>query len=313
MIRIAIYKTTIVRMRPPPKMRSWLSILIAAYIVPTLSAQIFEGRQYHGHDVTCVHSGIAHTNGTECGTQGYARVFTGTVKSAFDVGETDKLLQLIPDEVFLGDAASEVLALTNQACLHKEIRAGEKWLLYLYRDPKTNGLVLPYDSPSKPMAEAQDDIARLRHLQKLGDSGLLTGTLTRIVSKNPWKFARVPNRKVVVKRGPDSAEFTAETDSNGHYEIEVPPNAYTVSANTEEGLWAPETTTSVRRSACVGVGFLLHTDGRISGTVTTADGKAARYAQIQIVPISTEDQSFTVLADADGHFEVGGREAGRYL
>jgi hypothetical protein len=287
--------------------------LAAVYVVPALPAQIVEGRQYHGHSATCVHSGIVQTNGTDCGTQDYARVFTGTVKSAFDIGETDKLLQLIPEEVFVGDPVSEVLAVTNQACLHREIRAGEKWLFYVYRNTKTNGLVLPYDSPSKPIADAQDDIARLRHLQKLGDSGLLTGAVTRIVSKTPWKFSRVPNRKVVVKRASDGAEFTAETDSNGRYEIEVPPNSYTLSANTEEGLWAPETTTSVRKRACVGVGFLMHTDGRISGTVTAADGKPARYAQIQIVPVSTEEQPFTVLADADGHFEVGGQGAGRYL
>jgi hypothetical protein len=300
-------------MRSQVKWRICFSILAAVYLVSALSAQIFEGRQYHGHDVTCVHSGIVQTNGTDCGTQDYARVFTGTVKSAFDIGETDKLLQLIPDEVFLGDPASEVLAVTNQACLRRDIRAGEKWLFYLYRNPKTNGLVLPYDSPSKPIGEAQDDIARLRHLQKLGDSGLLTGTLTRIVSKNPWKFARVPNREVDIKRGSDGAEFTTETDGNGHYEIEVPANSYILTANTEEGLWAPETTTLVRKHACVGVGFLLHTDGRISGIVTTADGKPARYAQVQIVPVLTEEESFTVVADADGHFEVGGRLAGRYL
>src|SRR5271166_3559443 len=294
-----------------PHLICW-SILTMA-ILPRLSAQITEEPQYHGKAVGCVHSGFVHTNGTDCGTQGYARVFTGTVKSAFDIGETDKLLQLIPEEVFLGDSASEVMAVTDQACLRHEILGGQKWLFYLYRDTKTNGLVLGYDSPSKPIAEAQDDIVRLRHLRTLGDSGLLAGTLIRVVSKNPWKFARVPNRKIVIRRASDGAEFTSETDGNGHYELEVPPNSYTVSANIQEGLWAPETNTSVRRGSCVAVGFLLHTDGRISGTVSTADGKSARYAQVQIVPLSAEDQSFTVTTDADGHFEVGGREAGRYF
>jgi hypothetical protein len=300
-------------MRSQLACRIYLSLLASVYVVPTVPAQIFEERQYHGHNVTCVHSGVMQTNGTDCGMQDYARVFTGTVKSAFDIGETDKLLQLIPEEVFVGDPISEVLAVTNQACLHREIRAGEKWLFYLYRNTKTNGLTLPYDSPSKPIADAQDDIERLRHLQKLGDAGLLTGSLTRIVSKNPWRFSRVPNRKVVVKQASTGTEFTAEADSNGHYEIEVPPNSYTLSANTEEGLWAPETNASVRKHACVGVGFLLHTDGRISGTVMTADGKPARYAQIQIARIPNEEQTFTVLTDANGHFEVGGQEAGGYV
>ena len=277
------------------------------------AAQITERRQYKGHDVTCVHSGIVHTNGSYCGTQGYERVFTGAVKSAIDIEGNDKLLQLIPDEVFLGDPSSEVLAVTNQACLRREIRTGEKWLFYLSRNSLTNGLVLGYDSPSKPFAEAQADIERLRHLQKLNESGLLTGTLTRIVSKNPWKFSPVSNRKVVIKPLSDKAGFTAQTDSNGHYEIEVPPDSYTLSANTEAGLWAPETTTFVAKGDCTGVGFLLHTDGRISGTIMTADEKPARYAQIQIVPVSTEEEPFTLLADSDGHFEIGGREAGRYL
>ena len=300
-------------MRSQLRWRICAPMLAAVYVAPVLPAQILERRQYHGHNVTCVHSGIVQTNATNCGTQNYARVFTGTVKSAFDIGETDKLLQLIPEEVFAGDPVSEVLAVTNQACLHQEIRAGERWLFYLYRNTKTNGLELPYDSPSKPIANAQEDIARLRHLQRLGDSGLFTGALTRMVSKNPWKFSRVPDRKVVLKRTSDGAEITVRTDSNGHYEIEVPPDSYTLSANTEEGLWATETTTSVRKGACVGVGFLLHTDGRITGTVTNSDGKPARYAQILIVPVSTEEQPFTVLTDPNGHFEVGGREAGRYV
>lgn len=223
---------------------AFASLIVVLPSFYAVQAQIVESRQYKSHDVACVHSGIVRTNGTDCGTEGYARVFTGTVKSAFDIEETDKLLQLVPDEVFLGDP--EVMAVTNQACLRHEILAGQKWLLYLQRNPKTNGLVLGYDSPSKPIAEAQDDIARLRQLRTLGDSGLLAGTLTRIVSKNPWKFSRVPNRKIVVKRASDGAEFTSETDGNGHYELKVPPNSYVVSANTEEGLWAPETTTSVR-------------------------------------------------------------------
>jgi hypothetical protein len=51
-----------------------------------------------------------------CGTFGYARVFTATVKSATEISDTDKRLELIPDEIFLG-SASEVTATVNQACL----------------------------------------------------------------------------------------------------------------------------------------------------------------------------------------------------
>ena len=66
-------------------------------------------------------SGLGPLVGRNCGTDGYVRVFTGTVKSAVDVGDTDKQLELAPDEVFIGDK-SEVTATVNQACLQKRAR-----------------------------------------------------------------------------------------------------------------------------------------------------------------------------------------------
>jgi hypothetical protein len=47
--------------------------------------------------------------------------------------------------------------------------------------------------------------------------------------------------------------------------------------------------------------------------VTTAEGKAARYAQVAIIPVSPAGQTFTVTADEQGHYEVGGRKPGQYL
>jgi hypothetical protein len=67
------------------------------------------------------------------GTQRYTRVFAGTVRSAVDVSETETRLELIPDEVFVGDT-SELTASANQACFSEnkpEIKAGDKWLFYV--------------------------------------------------------------------------------------------------------------------------------------------------------------------------------------
>src|SRR5689334_3704395 len=115
--------TTIVGMEAWSRKRAFLYAVACVCIIAPVSAQMVEVREYHSRKVQCVHSGILPTNGTVCGTQPYARVFTGTVESAFDIGDTDKLLKLAPDEVFLGDPATEVMAVTNQACLHREIRA----------------------------------------------------------------------------------------------------------------------------------------------------------------------------------------------
>lgn len=292
--------TTIVGMEAWFKTRLFLYAVACACAIPSLSAQIFEVREYHGRQVQCVHSGIAPTNGRDCGTQQYARVFTGTVKSAFDIGDTDKLLQLVPDEVFLGDPANEVMAVTNQACLRSEIHAGEKWLFYLYRNPKTNGLVLPYDSPSKPLEQARQDIATLRHLSKLTDTGILAGHV-------------LPGHSIVARRLSDDAEFSSVTDAYGNYEFELRPGTYQLTANTRQGLWGPEATPFVSKRGCTRVDLWLHIDGRIAGTVTTSEGKPARYAKVVIVPVSPSGESFTVLSNDQGHFEVGGRQAGQYI
>ena len=284
--------------------RKWRLLVFASAVicvVPSLSAVIVEVREYHGKKVTCVHSGLRSSAGRVCGTFGYARVLAGTVKSALETGDTDKRLQIVPDEVFLGDSISEVTATTNQACLRTEIQAGEKWLFYLSRDKKTNALILGYDSPSKPIEQAQQDIATLRHLARLTESGIVTGEAGR------------SGHKVLAKRVSDGAEYTAVTDAKGHYELELPAGSYNLTANTEQGLWAPEGETSVWTQGCVDLDFWLHTDGRISGSVTNADGKAARYAEVAIVPVSPEGQPFTVIADGQGHFEVGGRQPGNYL
>jgi hypothetical protein len=210
-------------------------------------------------------------------------------------------LQLIPDEVFLGDPVSEVTAITNQACLHTDIEAGQKWLFYLYRDKKSGELVLGYEGRSKPIEMARQDIATLRHLAKVTDSGILTG------------HVGYPGHKVIARRVSDGKEFSASANGSGNYEFELQPGAYYLSANTKQGLWAPETETFVSKQGCMHVDLWLHTDGRIAGTVTTADGKAARHVQVAIIPVSPAGQSFTVVANEQGHFEVGGRKPGQYL
>jgi hypothetical protein len=69
-----------------------------------------------------------------CGTQGYAGVFAGTVASVVAISKTENRLELIPEEVFLGDPTSKVTATSHQWCLpgnQSEIKSGDKWLFYL--------------------------------------------------------------------------------------------------------------------------------------------------------------------------------------
>jgi len=226
-----------------PGKRKWrvsLSALAIASLVPFLSGAIVEVREYRGKRVTCVHSGLMGV-AKACGTHGYARVFTGTVRSAIDIGETEKRLLITPDEVFLGGSTDEVVAVTNQACLHTEIQAGDKWLFYLFRDAESDSLLLPYDSPSKPIIEADDDISRLRDLARTTDSGILIGSVKRLGATYDVKPAPLENHKVVAENVATGTQYTTFTTSNGHFKFELPEGFYDVTATTEHGYREIET------------------------------------------------------------------------
>ena len=283
--------------------------------------------------------GLAPLVGRDCSTYGYVRVFTGTVKSAVDVGDTDKQLELIPDEVFVGDK-SEVTATVNQACLPEkepEIKAGDRWLFYIrpkrYWDGKTpyirsDGLEVPFYSPSKPITQADDDVATLRHLGVLTDNGILTGSVVRLgPTYDELNPRAVSNHRVVAKSQPSGAEYSGFTNVNGRFELELPPGWYDVTAATEQGLREAEPllpnaiklelglkgNVQIRQRSCTDVDFSLLVDGKLAGRVTTADGKPARFAKVAIIPVSPVHPQFTVVADEDGRFEVGGRQPGQYL
>lgn len=203
----------------------------------------------------------------------------GSVLSVTETSETEKNLQVIPQEVFLGDDASQLEVTTNQGACLPDILAGDEWLFYLYRDDKTKELVLSYGSPSAPVAEAESGIDRLRRLAAMTDSGIINGFIQKNVRLDHdglkgTEYIDVPNHKLIAKRTSDGKEYFALTDAHGNYEFEpLPAGEYRLTANTAEGLWAEDGPTTVHPRGCTSYEFELQVDGRISGHVRSEDGK----------------------------------------
>jgi hypothetical protein len=166
-------------MLPSRKWRLLVFILAAVSRVTSVYALVSETHHYRGTEVQCLHGGawIFETRlGVYRRARLYEQVFTGTVQSVVEISFTDKRLQITPDEIFLGDVAGEITATVNQACLPEnlpEIKAGDKWLFYLktkrylHPDAKppvitSDGLMVVFDSPSKPVSEAEYDVCLLR-------------------------------------------------------------------------------------------------------------------------------------------------------
>ena len=177
------------------------SLLALMSTVRHLSALVAEDRMYHGTMVQCLHGGawIGQRNlGVYTRAQIYKELaFTGTVKSVVEVSFTDRRLQIVPDEVFLGDVSGEITATMNQACLRDnppDVKAGDKWLFFvrtLYRDAIPYDVV-DFDSPAQPVSLAQYDICLLRLRTDIDESCIVLMPVRRHVAPTfcpPWKKA----------------------------------------------------------------------------------------------------------------------------
>lgn len=316
-------------MSPLKIRRASLFALAVICLVPSLSGVIVELRQWHGKQIQCAHSGLRGAGGKVCGTYGYARVFTGTVRSAAYKSDTDQRLDLIPEEVFLG-SGDEATATVNQACMpinEPEIKAGDRRLFYLHSSgsPGTSEnlklLMLPYDSPGGSLSSKQAELSKLRHLARLTDTGLLTGRVTRMAMVDQQiKVSPVPKWTVTAVSTKGLGSYHAVTDDDGYFELELMPDSYTVSANTQAGvrasMWAlgpSDSDTFIAKHGCIETDFELHADGTISGRVTKANGEAAKGTQVAILHVAPWTEYFTVNTDDEGRFEVRGRDPGQYF
>lgn len=202
--------------------------LLAVALIGTLvSAVIDEEREYHGKRVSCIYSGLIGT-ARGCSPVDNARVFTGTVKSMTEVGDFDKRVEFIPNEVFVGDT-SEVTAVANQGCLDSDIQVGQEWLVFLSRGSTNGTLVLSYQSASKPVAAAGDEIAMLRHLVQMKDKGVIIGHVYK-------DGVSSINHKIVARNVASGAKYTTLTNANGHFEFDLPAGSYRLIATTDEGV-----------------------------------------------------------------------------
>jgi len=319
----------------------WLLVLTFACSALLVGEEARDIPHEQKTDARCrfIGSALEGPNQWSIGGQQYTQVFTGTVRSAERVSESDKRLELVPDEAFVGDK-SAVTATIREACLPEdepELKVGDKWLFYIRPKPYAHeithrvgarGFEVPWSSPSKPVSEANDDIATLRRMGELTDKGILTGRVFRIGETvdnlNP---TAVPNHKVIAKHLGTGTEYIAFTNSTGRFEFELPHGHYEVSASTRQGLRdaAPFTENGVASAYGLGgnavvrqrdwtdVDFRLVVDGKLSGQVTTTDGRPASFAKVAIIPISPVRPQLIVDADESGHFEVDGRQPGKYL
>lgn len=243
----------------------------------------------------------------------YAYAFVGSISAVTPIENGESEIQVSPEEVFRGDPGTSLTIRTSQgACLPK-LAVGERWLFFL-RNAKP--LVLDYyGNDSRPVADMQEEIEMLRHLQNIGDFGVLRGHVQRR-SSPLIEGGGVPNARVVARRTSDNTQFAAVTDEDGRYEFpHVPSGKYKLNLDRIVPLQAGGGELNVGSGACWDLTLEVpkETDGSISGHIGSPDGKPFTvHPWVQIVSVD-DDRYMSAYVDSEGNFEARGVEPGNYL
>jgi hypothetical protein len=182
--------------------RRFLALLALVFSWPaTARAQILTLEEIEDKTVVCSRLGLT-SSFKDCGVRAdwYTYVFVGVISGVTPVENDEKQIELVPEEVFLGTPPTALTVLTAQADFMREFKVGERWLFYL-RKVEGEPIVLDYyANDSLPVADAQNQIATLRRLGKIGNVGILRG---EVVRGELFSGEVVPNAQITATRQPD--------------------------------------------------------------------------------------------------------------
>ncbi len=202
---------------------------------------------------------------------------------------------------------------------------GERYLIYATYDTETKQYDTNSCTRTSPLQFAADDLDFLRGLPQSAQLTRLTGTLVRL------DYARGGNDNlpemlsdiIVVAVSETGQQFETTTNSEGFYKfIGLPAGKYKVRPALPSELslaYGGEEAIEVRDGKCAGADFLTRTDGRISGTLTDADGRAIPDTDVNLVPLELADEEDLrgkgsyAETDARGRYEFKSLIPGKYL
>jgi hypothetical protein len=291
--------------------RRFLALLALVFSWPTTArAQIITLEKVGDRRVLCSRSGLTSTF-KDCGVRAdwYTYVFVGVISGVTPVENDEKQIQLVPEEVFLGTPATTLTVWTSQADCIREIKIGDRWLFYL-RKVEGKPIVLDYGGDSLPAADAQNQIATLRRLDKIGNVGILRG---QVVRGEPFSGEFVPDAQITATRQSDGKQSFSVTDADGRYEFPpLPPGKYKITAQPVASYQPDDSEVDLTSGACLDITLDRSPHAKIGGRVKRSDGTPA--ANVAVVLIRSDNSWYqTTQTDREGYCAVNSQEPGEYV
>jgi len=250
-----------------------------------------------------------------------AYVFVGTISAVHPAPEKEKYVEIVPNEVFLGDPGHSITALTSQGSCFEHLEPGQQWLFYL-RDIDGK-IFLDYNiQESEPVSEAGDRLETLRRLKHLVGTGLLRGRVMRELftsssddddGNNKEDANAVPGARITAVRESDKATFNTVSGRDGYYEFQpLPVGEYEVDVDPIGSFHPVGSSVDIREGECRTLILYNTSEARISGHVRWPDGKPAVNADVLLIDA---DGSGVIIrtTNEEGGFNFNEKEPGSYI
>jgi hypothetical protein len=254
-----------------------------------------------------------------------AYVLVGTISAVRPAPDNEKYIEIVPDEVFLGDLEHLIAAITSQGSCFEHLEAGQQWLFYLRNiDGK---ITLDYNmQQSAPVSEMSSRLETLRRLKNLNGTGLLRGT----VERKPFASSSddddgdkkadtnaVSGARITAVRQSDQATFHVISSKDGSYEFPpLPVGDYKLEIDPIGGFHPTGSFADIKEGECRLL--ILHNspEARVSGHVRWSDGKPVAKASVLMVDAdgsgfnsdtTNDDGGFNFSSLRPGSFIIGAR------
>lgn len=244
-------------------------------------------------------------------------VFVGTVGAVNRIQDDLHETTFAVEEVFRGKPGKTAVVASRWnggSCDYAVFTAGTRMLIYAIGDAK---LYVSACSGTKPLAQAADDLAYLRHARK-AKTAMIEGAV-HLWSDPRQASEKVPRANVLVRaRG---TAYVARTGADGTYRLELPPGKYILDiVDVEPGLSTggvpvelPEIATWARGD------FSEAWNGRIRGQLRDHAGQPAANVFVRALPAGGRDPTSldgrtysSAHTDANGNYEIPVVPEGNY-